>query len=396
MRNLDFSTLNTGDIVLTVINKDVPSVSQHFITGEGNLWVVERVNREASSATLAPTSGHRIAHILTMQDGEITFAPVSGGETIKPLKVMQSTFEEATAEGLFRRVEAEKPLNEFIQFNHKSELPRTVQFAVEKAYRDSASDTFPSTYLGDMEAAYERMQGIWNAANEKYQRMNESDLKVIDEMLTVARETATTIAGAINAAEIEYHPTGNELTITQNITEGFYHREETITFREGATAIVHGVPYLIGRLTKTRAHITNPATGESVGYLTFTKSNGITLTRTTGEVSYASRYYTYKEIPASTEASITAYLELEKAVKSLKENAHDTISRMYQNLKTYTGALEDANEMYKKSEATGTAKELLYIHRLIINLETAKKEMTEHAETTLSTFERLINDAYGA
>lgn len=79
MRNLDFSTLNTGDIVLTVINKDVPSASQHFITGEGNLWVVERVNREASSATLAPTSGHRIAHILTMQDGEITFAPVSGG-----------------------------------------------------------------------------------------------------------------------------------------------------------------------------------------------------------------------------------------------------------------------------------------------------------------------------
>lgn len=395
MRNLDFSTLNTGDIVLTVINKDVPSASQHFITGEGNLWVVERVNREASSATLAPTSGHRIAHILTMQDGEITFVPVSGGETIKPLKVMQSTFEEATAEGLFRRVEAEKPLNEFIQFNHKSELPRTVQFAVEKAYRDSASDTFPSTYLDDMEAAYERMQSIWNAANEKYQRMNESDLKVIDEMLTVVRETATTIAGAINAAEIEYHPTGNELTITQNITEGFYHREETITFREGATAIVHGVPYLIGRLTKTRAHITNPATGEKVGYLTFTKSNGITLTLNTGEVTYPSRYH-YKEIPASTEASVTAYLELEKTVKSLSETAQDTINHLNQNLKTYTGALEAATDMYKKSETTGTAKELLCIHRLIINLETAKKEMTEHAETTLSTFERLINNAYGA
>ena len=44
---------------------------------------------------------------------------------------------------------------------------------------------------------------------------------------------------------------------------------------------------------------------------------------------------------------------------------------MYQNLNTYTGALEDANEMYKKSEATGTAKELLHVHRLIINLETA-------------------------
>lgn len=108
MRNLDFSTLNTGDIVLTVINKDVPSAAQHFITAEGNLWVVEHVNREASSATLAPTSRYRIAHTLTVQDGEISLAPVTGSETIKPLKVMQSTFEEATTEGLFHRVQAEE------------------------------------------------------------------------------------------------------------------------------------------------------------------------------------------------------------------------------------------------------------------------------------------------
>jgi hypothetical protein len=395
MRNLDFSTLNTGDIVLTVINKDVPSASQHFITSEGNLWVVERVNREASSATLAPTSGHRIAHTLTVQDGEISLAPVTGSETIKPLKVTQSTFEEATTEGLFHRVQAEELLNQFIQFNNKSGLPRPVQYAIEKAYSASMTDTFPSTYLDDMEAAYERMQSIWNAANEKYQRMNESDLKVIDEMLTVARETATAIAEAINATEIEYHPTGQELTITHNITEGFYNRKETVTFREGATALVHGVPYLIGHFTKTRAYVTNPTTGEKVGYLTFTKSNGITLTLNTGEVTYPSRYH-YKEIPASTEASVTAYLELEKTVKSLSETAQDTINHLNQNLKTYTGALEAATDMYKKSETTGTAKELLCIHRLIINLETAKKEMTEHAETTLSTFERLINNAYGA
>ena len=49
MRTIDFSTLKTGDVLLTVLPSTIEGY-YYFFGGEENLWVVEGVNRESSTA----------------------------------------------------------------------------------------------------------------------------------------------------------------------------------------------------------------------------------------------------------------------------------------------------------------------------------------------------------
>lgn len=392
MRTIDFSTMKTGDVLLTVIPSDIEGY--YFFGGEENLWVVERVNRESSSATLAPIARVGGSHILTENNGEVLLSPKSGApEVIKPVKVMQYTHEEATTEGLFRRVQAERKLCDFVMYSHKNNIARPVHNAIEKAYRTAHPEFYPSTQLDDTLTAWERMRSIWRVANEAYKTLNDSDLSVIDEMLTVARGTVAEIVAAMDATEIEYRP-GKEITITQAVTEGFSTREYSVTFREGATASVRGVPYLITRLTKSRAHVTDYTTGEEAGYLTFTKSKGVILKLNDGTEEWAG-HTEYTEIPASTKESVTAYSAMEDKVDNLATNAYATLRGMAQNVITNTDALNAANRLYRTFTTGGVAGSIENLHRIIINLETAKEEITEQTEAVLWKFERLINRAYG-
>lgn len=393
MRNIDFSTLNTGDVLLTVIPSDIEGY--YFFGGEENLWVVEGVNRESSTATVVSVGRVDSSYILTVNEGEVLLSPKSGApEVIKPVKVMQYTREEATAEGLFRRVQAERKLCDFVMYSHKNNIARPVHNAIEKAYRTAHPEFYPSTQLDDTLTAWERMRGIWRVANEAYKTLNGSDLSVIDEMLTVARDAIAKIVAAMDATEIDYRP-GKEITITQAVTEGFSTREYSVTFREGATASVRGVPYLITRLTKSRAHVTDYTTGEEAGYLTFTKSKGVILKLNDGTEKWAG-HTEYTEIPASTEESVTAYSALEEKVDNLATNAYAILSGMAQNVITNTDALNAANRLYRTFTTGGVAGSIENLHRIIINLETAKEEITEQTEAVLWKFERLINRAYGA
>lgn len=393
MRNIDFSTMKTGDVLLTVIPSDIGGY--YFFGGEENLWVVESVNRESSTATVVSVGRADNSYILTVNEGEVLLSPKSGApEVIKPVKVMQYTHEEATTEGLFRRVQAERKLCNFVMYSHKNNIARPVHSAIEKAYRAAHPEFYPSTQLDDTLTAWERMRGIWRVANEAYKTLNDSDLSVIDEMLAVARGTVAEIVAAMDATEIEYRP-GKEITITQAVTEGFSTREYSVTFREGATASVRGVPYLITRLTKSRAHVTDYTTGEEAGYLTFTKSKGVILKLNDGTEEWAG-HNEYTEIPASTEESVTAYSALEEKVDNLATNAYATLSGMAQNVITNTDALNAANRLYRTFTTGGVAGSIENLHRIIINLETAKDEITEQTESVLWKFERLINNAYGA
>lgn len=393
MRNIDFSTLNTGDVLLTVIPSDIEGY--YFFGGEENLWIVESVNRESSTATVVSVGRVDSSYILTENSGEVLLSPKSGApEVIKPVKVMQYTREEATAEGLFRRVQAERKLCDFVMYSHKNNIARPVHNAIEKAYRTAHPEFYPSTQLDDTLTAWERMRGIWRVANEAYKTLNGSDLSVIDEMLTVARDAIAKIVAAMDATEIEYRP-GKEITITQAVTEGFSTREYSVTFREGATASVRGVPYLITRLTKSRAHVTDYTTGEEAGYLTFTKSKGVILKLNDGTEEWAG-HNEYTEIPASTEESVNAYSALEEKVDNLATNAYATLRGMAQNVITNTDALNAANRLYRTFTTGGVAGSIENLHRIIINLETAKEEITEQTEAVLWKFERLINRVYGA
>lgn len=393
MRTIDFSTLKTGDILLTVLPSDIEGY--YFFGGEENLWVVEGVNRESSTATVVSVGRVDSSYILTENSGEVLLSPKSGApEVIKPVKVMQYTREEATAEGLFRRVQAERKLCDFVMYSHKNNIARPVHNAIEKAYRTAHPEFYPSTQLDDTLTAWERMRGIWRVANEAYKTLNGSDLSVIDEMLTVARDAIAKIVAAMDATEIDYRP-GKEITITQAVTEGFSTREYSVTFREGATASVRGVPYLITRLTKSRAHVTDYTTGEEAGYLTFTKSKGVILKLNDGTEKWAG-HTEYTEIPASTEESVTAYSAMEEKVDNLATNAYAILSGMAQNVITNTDALNAANRLYRTFTTGGVAGSIENLHRIIINLETAKEEITEQTEAVLWKFERLINRAYGA
>lgn len=393
MRNIDFSTLKTGDILLTVLPSTIEGY--YFFGGEENLWIVESVNRESSTATVVSVGRVDNSYILTENNGEVLLSPKNGApEVIKPVKVMQYTHEEATVEGLFRRVNAERKLCDFVLYSHKNNIARPVHNAIEKAYRAAHPEFYPSTQLDDTLTAWERMRGIWRVANGAYKTLNDSDLSVIDEMLAVARGTVAEIVAAMDATEIEYRP-GKELTITQAVTEGFSTREYSVTFREGATASVRGVPYLITRLTKTRAHVTDYTTGEEAGYLTFTKSKGVILKFNDGTEEWAG-HNEYTEIPASTEESVTAYLALEDKVDNLATNAYAILRGMAQNVITDTDALNAANRLYRTFTTGGVAGSIENLHRIIINLETAKEEITEQTEAVLWKFEHLINRAYGA
>lgn len=393
MRTIDFSTLKTGDVLLTVLPSTIEGY--YFFGGEENLWVVEGVNRESSTANVVSVGRADNSYILTENNGEVLLPPKSGApEVIKPVKVMQYTHEEATTEGLFRRVQAERKLCDFVMYSHKNNIARPVHNAIEKAYRTAHPEFYPSTQLDDTLTAWERMRSIWRVANEAYKTLNDSDLSVIDEMLTVARGTVAEIVAAMDATEIEYRP-GKEITITQAVTEGFSTREYSVTFREGATASVRGVPYLITRLTKSRAHVTDYTTGEEAGYLTFTKSKGVILKLNDGTEEWAG-HTEYTEIPASTKESVTAYSAMEDKVDNLATNAYATLRGMAQNVITNTDALNAANRLYRTFTTGGVAGSIENLHRIIINLETAKEEITEQTEAVLWKFEHLINRAYGA
>ena len=94
---------------------------------------------------------------------------------------------------------------------------------------------------------------------------------------------------------------------------------------------------------------------------------------------------------------MTAYLALEEKAGNLTTNAHEALRGMAQNILSTTGALDKANGLYRAAFTTcGMTEDLENLHRIIINLETAKEEITEQTDAVLWKFERLINRAYGA
>ena len=129
--------------------------------------------------------------------------------------------------------------------------------------------------------------------------------------------------------------------------------------------------------------------------LTFTKSKGVILKFNDGTEEWAG-HNEYTEIPASTEESVTEYLALEDKVDNLATNAYAILRGMAQNVITDTDALNAANRLYRTFTTGGVAGSIENLHRIIINLETAKEEITEQTEAVLWKFEHLINRAYGA
>lgn len=396
MNTLNFDTLTGGDILLTTTRSGVEGY--YFFGEDKNLWSVKAVeNGDNPTATVVPLGlPSSDEYIFTLTDGQPVLTATMGEEKIiTPICISQYTPEEAANISLRRRLSAENELSKFITYSTYKDLSTfSVHGDIEKAYLTNYPYPHPSTHLNNIADARARMDAVKGAAVDAYQRINESDLSTIDKMLTLTREAVAAVHKHISEANIDYTP-GKKLNITKSDNAYTYSSiTRTVTFQEGATAQVRGELYLITRTTKARAWVTSYSTGEEVGYLTFTKNDGITLKLNDGETVHCGSRI--KQIPASTEEAANAYLTLEETVVDLSANTYTRLSHLSGNIKSAAKSLDEANNHYRRFYTKeGMNAHIANLNHIISNLETAKEEITTHSEMVLWTLDRLINSAYG-
>ena len=242
--------------------------------------------------------------------------------------------------------------------------------------------------MANLESANKVMGEVLAAGEKVYRETITANLDGMDELIMYAQEAieqVNRVARTLNP----WRNDGEATTITHQDNQGHYRTVDLHnTFRtETGVMTGSGAAYFIERVTKSRAYVTNPQTGDQAGYLTRQKRAGVVLKLNNSEEVTLGQTYTV--IPASTPEDVLAYKAAYDTARTILEALEDRINAARPKLTGFTLEMPSLSIMQTLPNAQAMAA---MIHTI---LKREKVKVLEGMEANISKMKRLHQLAYG-
>lgn len=390
MRAIDFSNLHTGDVILCDKAELLPEY--YGLSHRHKLYIVASTNG-TDTALVIPNDGAEKYYTFTQSEDGYAITPLDGthsGSTLK--QAAHFTTEEADNINLFKRARAQAKLGLYLMDTYRNNIPLSVGMEYTGLYKEKVGKNHEKSSLANIAEAYEAQRAI-NTEGEKYYRnLVAEDMEVLDQLISNIKNTYKELLN-LTATLPTYQGNNESVTITAS-GQNSWNPDETYTFHTGTGIIDGDNNYLITRLTKTRAYLTNPETGNEEGHIKVTKAtNGISYELPTWHPS------TYEPVPANTAEDLAAQQEATEKANELIYKNSEALTNLHRNLNCARAAEDaflDLNDLSRRYK-TFTIPEAIAITRTNITvLEGAKEVIADTMENFIRTVEQLTARAYGA
>lgn len=398
MRALDFSVVKPGDIILVVDSSPLEDDPRHvleYCTSKNVVTATNGVDSLVMTNTDYPAAV--LTELITKTSEGFMCEPMNGMSEPKLLPtecLYHFTFEEYKQSRMDERIAAQSKLARSMRFWYGTEapFPKAVAKAVEQALEDKMDKHMSNVNVVNIESSHKVMGEVVEVTEKVYRDIIAGSMGVMDELIQRANSAnaeVTAIAQSLNP----WRNDGEAVTVTRWYEGTLEHRA---TFRTGTAVMTNsgtgalsksGDAYFIERVTKSRAYVINPKTGEQVGYLSCMKANGVALKFENGATKPLG--VDYDVIPASTPEDVLAY-------KAAVTKAKSIITDLYQHINSKCSELEifgmtRASLPACRSLASAQAEAI----RAVSSLETKKRHTFEIMEANISKMKRLHEQAYG-
>lgn len=393
MSTIDFTTIKPGDIILSINPHDTQADPLGSLAHAYTKYIVVSANG-ADSVVMANAwraSGSELK-LLTKNGEGVTFESLDG--SLKPgchpsETVLHFSEEEYTLKSVDERIWAQSKLTRFMSSWYNSEVafPEEVTKAMQKALAEKAGDNLGNVNIANLESAHKVMSEVLAAGEKVYRETITANLEDMDELIQRAQE-ATEQVNHVARTLNPWHNDGEATTITQQDNQGYYRTVDLHnTFRtETGVMTDSGAAYFIERVTKSRAYVTDPQTGEQAGYLTRQKRAGVVLKLNTSEQVTLGQTYTV--IPANTPEDVLAYKAAYNTARTILETLDDRINAARPNLTGFTLETPALSVMQTLPNAQAMAT---MIHT---TLKREKLKVLDGMETNIHKMKRLHQLAY--
>lgn len=395
MRSLDFSAVNPGDIILTVEPgnlKHNPLSSLEYCYSD---YVVMTTNSVDSLVMRAVSAGDAFPQMLVTKDGEgLAWGSLDGDykmSTLSPDAVYHFTAEEYKQMRIDERISAQSKLARILSRWYKpgASFPEAVTEVAKQVMRDNVDEHMTNVNVANLEPAYKVMGEVIAASEKVYRETITANLDGMDDLIQRATTASAEIAALVQSLN-PWRNDGESVTLVRQYARGGYSiSTQHSTFRVGSGIMTHSKDvYFIERVTKSRAYVSDPATGEQVGYLTTRKNSGVVLKFSDGSTETLD--VLYQVIPASTPEDVLAYKAAYMEASRIMDELHGYIDQMKKSkLDGFNVACPSLSSLGALDSAYATAIST------VSSLEREKSRVLEGMEATILKMKRLHQLAYG-
>ncbi len=395
MRTLDFSAVNPGDIILTVEPgnlKHNPLSSLEYCYSD---YVVMTTNSVDSLVMRAVSAGDAFPQMLVTKDGEgLAWGSLDGDykmSTLSPDAVYHFTAEEYKQMRIDERISAQSKLARILSRWYKpgASFPEAVTEVAKQVMRDNVDEHMTNVNVANLEPAYKVMGEVIAASEKVYRETITANLDGMDDLIQRATTASAEIAALVQSLN-PWRNDGESVTLVRQYARGGYRiSTQHSTFRVGSGIMTHSKDvYFIERVTKSRAYVSDPATGEQVGYLTTRKNSGVVLKFSDGSTETLD--VLYQVIPASTPEDVLAYKAAYMEASRIMDELHGYIDQMKKSkLDGFNVACPSLSSLGALDSAYATAIST------VSSLEREKSRVLEGMEATILKMKRLHQLAYG-
>lgn len=395
MRSLDFSAVKPGDIILTVEPgnlKHNPLSSLEYCYSD---YVVMTTNSVDSLVMRTVSAGDAFPQMLVTKDGEgLAWGSLDGDykmSTLSPDAVYHFTTEEYKQMRIDERISAQSKLARILSRWYKpgASFPEAVTEVAKQVMRDNVDEHMTNVNVANLEPAYKVMGEVIAASEKVYRETITANLDGMDDLIQRATTASAEIAALVQSLN-PWRNDGESVTLVRQYARGGYSiSTQHSTFRVGSGIMTHSKDvYFIERVTKSRAYVSDPATGEQVGYLTTRKNSGVVLKFSDGSTETLD--VLYQVIPASTPEDVLAYKAAYMEASRIMDELHGYIDQMKKSkLDGFNVACPSLSSLGALDSAYATAIST------VSSLEREKSRVLEGMEATILKMKRLHQLAYG-
>lgn len=395
MRSLDFSAVKPGDIILTVepgnlMHSPLSSLEYCYCN-----YVVMTTNNADSLVMGTVSPGSAFPQMLVTKDGEgLAWGSLDGDykmSSLSPDAVYHFTTEEYKQMRIDERISAQSKLARILSRWYKpgASFPEAVTEAAQQVMRDNVDEHMTNVNVVNIESAYKVMGEVIAASEKVYRETITANLDGMDDLIQRATTASAEIAALVQSLN-PWRNDGESVTLVRQYARGGYSiSTQHSTFRVGSGIMTHSKDvYFIERVTKSRAYVSDPATGEQVGYLTTRKNSGVVLKFSDGSTETLD--VLYQVIPASTPEDVLAYKAAYMEASRIMDELHGYIDQMKKSkLDGFNVACPSLSSLGALDSAYATAIST------VSSLEREKSRVLEGMEATILKMKRLHQLAYG-
>ena len=394
MRTLDFSAVKPGDIILTVepgnLKHNPLSSLEYCYSG----YVVMTTNSVDSLVMRAVSAGDAFPQKLVTKDGEgLAWGSLDGDykmSTLSPDAVYHFTAEEYKQMRIDERISAQSKLARILSrwYKPRASFPEAVTEVAKQVMRDNVDEHMTNVNVANLEPAYKVMGEVIAASEKVYRETITANLDGMGDLIQRATTASAEIAALVQSLN-PWRNDGESVTLVRQYARGGYRiSTQHSTFRVGSGIMTHSKDvYFIERVTKSRAYVSDPATGEQVGYLTTRKNSGVVLKFSDGSTETLD--VLYQVIPASTPEDVLAYKAAYMEAYRIMDELHGYIDQMKKSkLDGFNVACPSLSSLGALDSAYATAIST------VSSLEREKSRVLEGMEATILKMKRLHQLAY--